>query len=94
VIFSVAVACSKSDGSVSSDPAFNTADNLPTKTMAVASRQWSSAVQLTQVTGGNNCVAGGTMLVKITRATDTAAAVVNVGKIVITMPRTPVLQAN
>lgn len=94
VIFNVAIACTKSDGSVSSDPAFNTADAMTTKTMATASRMWSTSVQSTQVTSGNNCVAGGTMLVKFTRATDTATTAVNVTKAVITFPRRPVVQAN
>jgi hypothetical protein len=94
VIFNVAVACTKADGSVTSDPAFNTADAMTTKTMAAATRSWSTSVQSTQVTSGNNCVAGGTMLVKITRATDTATTAVNVTKATITFPRLLTVQAN
>jgi len=94
VIFNAAVACSKEDGSVTSDPAFNTADALATKTMAAASRMWGTSVQLTQVTSGNNCVGGGTMRVQITRATDTAGSAVNVHMAVITVMGTNVQQAN
>lgn len=94
VIFTVAVACSKADGSVTSDPAFNTADALATSTMAAASRDWSSTVQMTQVTSGNNCIPGGEMRVKVTRSTDTAASAVNVHRAVITVPRLQAVQAN
>lgn len=94
VIFNAAVACTKADGSITSDPAFNTADALATKTMAAATRAWSTTVQLTQVTSGNNCVPGGTMLVKITRATDTASAAVRVTSAAITTPRLLTVQAN
>lgn len=94
VIFNAATACTKEDGSVTSDPAFTTADALATKTMATATRGWSSTIQMTQVTSGNNCVPGGQMIVKITRATDTASSAVNVDKAVITVPRLLTVQAN
>ena len=94
VIFNVATACSKEDGSVTSDPTFTTADALTTKTMAAATRMWSTTVQMTQVTSGNNCLPGGLMLVKVTRGTDTASTAVSVEKAVITVPRLPVVQAN
>lgn len=94
VIFNVAVACTKSDGSITSDPAFNAADALTTKTMAAASRTWATNVQLTQVTSGNNCVPGGTMLMKLTRATDTAGTLVQFTKMVVTTPRKIAVQAN
>lgn len=94
VIFQVQVACTKADGSITNDPAFNTADVLPTKTMAAATRGWSTSMQLTQVTSGNNCVPGGSMIVKITRNTDTASAVARVSKAVITVPRALAVQAN
>jgi len=94
VIFQAAVACYKSDGSTTSDPTFNTADVMTTKTMATATRGWSTSVQSTQVTSGNSCVPGGTMLIKITRNTDTAAAAVWVTKAVITTPRLTTVQAN
>ncbi len=88
VIFTVALACTKSDGSVTWDPAFNAADTLATKTMAAASREWSTNVQVTQMTSGNNCLPGGTAIFKITRTTDTAASAVNVDKAVISTLRT------
>lgn len=94
VIFQAAVSCYKSDGSTTSDPTFNTADVMTTKTMATATRGWSTSVQSTQVTSGNSCVPGGTMLVKITRNTDTASAAVWVTKAVITTPRLLTVQAN
>lgn len=93
-IFNVAVACTKADGSITSDPAFNTADSFTTKTMAAASRAWSTTIQLTQQTSGNNCVPGGTMIVKITRATDTASTALFVTKAAITTPRLLTVQAN
>ncbi len=94
VIFNVATACTKSDGSVTSDPAYTTADAFATKTMAAATRAWSTSIQMTQVTSGNNCVPGGTMRTKITRATDTASAVVRVTKAPLTFPRLLTQQAN
>lgn len=94
VIFNAAVACTKGDGSITSDPAFNTADTLLTRTMAAASRQWSSNVHMTQVTSAHNCIGGSTMIVKIARATDTAASAVNVDKATITVPRLLAVQAN
>ena len=94
VIFNVAVACTKSDGSVTSDPAFNTADALTTKTMAAASRTWSTTGQLTQVTSAHSCIPGATMLVKVTRATDTAGTLVQVTKLAMTTPRLITVQAN
>jgi hypothetical protein len=94
VIFQAAVACYKSDGSTTSDPAFNTADVMTTKTMAAATRGWSTSIQSTQATSTNNCVPGGTMLVKITRNTDTASAAVWVTKAVITTQRLLTVQAN
>lgn len=94
VIFQAAVACYKADGSTTADPTFNTADVMTTKTMAAATRGWSTSVQSTQVTSGNSCVPGGTMLVKITRNTDTASTAVWVTKATITTPRLLVVQAN
>lgn len=94
VIFNVALACTKADGSVTWDPAFNAADSMATKTMATANREWSTSVQVTQMTSGNNCVPGGWAIIKITRATDTAASAVNVDMAVITSPRKTVFQAN
>jgi RAB protein geranylgeranyltransferase component A len=94
VILNAAVACSKGDGSVTTDPAFNTADALATKTMAAATRGWSTSIQMTQVTSGNNCVPGGTMIIQITRATDTASSAINVQQALITIPRLLTVQAN
>lgn len=97
VIFNVKMACSKGDGSVTSDPAFNAADALTTQTMTAASRQWATSVQMTHVTSGNNCVATSppaTMIVQVSRVTDTASAAVNVDKATITFPRKLVVQAN
>jgi hypothetical protein len=94
VIFNVAVACTKSDGSVTSDPAYNASDALTTKTMAAATRAWSTNVQITHMTSGNNCVPGGTMRLKVTRATDTAGSAVRVTKAVTTTMRLLTVQAN
>ena len=73
---------------------FTTADALATKTMAAATRGWSSSIQMTQVTSGNNCVPGGLMIVKVTRATDTASSAVNVQQATITIPRLLTVQSN
>jgi hypothetical protein len=94
VIFTVATACYKSDGSTSIDPSFATAQTFSTSTMAAASRGWSQGLQLNAVTSGNNCVAGGSLLVKITRTTDTASTAAFVTKAVLTIPRLITVQAN
>ena len=94
VIFDITTACTKEDGSVTSDPSFTAADSTASKTMAAATRAWSSTVQLTHVTSGNNCLPGGQMIVKVTRATDTASSVVQVDKAVMTFPRLLTVQAN
>ena len=49
---------------------------------------------MTQVTSGNNCVPGGSMIVKVTRATDTASSAVNVQQATITIPRLLTVQSN
>lgn len=95
VNFTVATACTKSDGSVSADAGFTAADSFPTLTMGAGSNmEWSTSLQMTQVTAGNNCIPGGTMIVSISRATDTASAIVNVDKATITIATRPTDQAN
>ncbi len=94
VNFTVATACTKSDGSLSADTAFTVADAFPSQTMAATNREWSTSLQMSQVTAGNNCVPGGTMIVSIARATGSASAVVNVDKATMTVATRPVTQAN
>jgi hypothetical protein len=94
VIFTVATACYASDGSTSTDPSFATAQTFSTSTMAAASRGWSQGLQLNAVSSANNCVAGGSLLVKITRTTDTAPTAAFVTKAVLTIPRLIAVQAN
>lgn len=94
VIFNVRLACTKANFTTTSDPPFNSPDAFLTQTMPAANMQGDTTVQTTQLTSGNNCVPGGTVLVSITRATDTASSAVNVDKVMITMPRRPVTQAN
>jgi hypothetical protein len=94
MIFQVQTACIKNDGSTSDNPALNTAQVFSTATAANANRIFSENLQFNAVTSGNSCVANGTMIVKITRNTDTAAAVVGVTEADITIGRLLTLQAN
>lgn len=94
VKWTFATACTKSDGSVTDDPSFNAESATTGHTMATANRAWAESVQFTAVTSGNNCVAGGMMLVKITSGNGTASSTVNVYKTTMTFPRLNTVQAN
>ncbi len=87
-------ACTKADGSVTDDPAFNAESASAGRTMAVANRMWAESVQFTALTSGNNCVAGSNVVVKITSGNGTATSTVNVSKVVLTIPRLLTVQAN
>ncbi len=93
VIWTVASACSKSDGSVSDDPAFNAESAFGAQTMAVAARNWAQTGQFTAMTSGNNCIAGSPVIIKFT-LTGTASSVINAYQIIVTIPRLPAVQAN
>lgn len=94
VKWTFSTACTKGDGSVSDDPAFNAESASAGNTMTAANRMWVETLQLTQVTSGNNCVAPANMIIKITSGSGTATSAVNVSKMVITIPRLITVQAN
>jgi hypothetical protein len=93
VIWTVASACTKADGSVTDDPAFVAESAFGTQTMAAASRAWSQTGQFTGITSGNNCVAGGGMIIKLTLS-GTASSAINAYQAVVTTNRLPAVQAN
>lgn len=87
-------ACSKADGSVTADAAFNAESTTSGKTMAAKNREWAESQQFTAMTSGNNCIAGSSVVVKVTSGNGTAASVVNVDKAILTIPRLLTVQAN
>lgn len=92
-IFQAQVSCYVSDFSATDDVAFATAQVFTTRTATAANRSGSENLQFNS-TSMSGCVAGASMIVKITRNTDTAASVVNVSKASITIPRLLTVQAN
>jgi len=93
VIWTISTACSKLDGSVSSDPTYNAESAMGTQTMAAATRTWGQSAQLTTLTSGNNCIAGSPVYLKLV-VSGTAAAAINLYRITVTQPRNPVFQAD
>jgi lysophospholipase L1-like esterase len=94
VIWTISTACMGSEaGGTTDDPTFNAETAFASQTMATANRAWLKSGQLTQVTSGNNCVAGSNMIVKVALS-GTASSAINVYKAVITTPRLLVVQAN
>jgi hypothetical protein len=92
-IFQVQVSCYVSDFSATDDVAFATAQVFTTRTAVAANRSGNENLQLNS-TSMSGCVAGGSMILKITRNTDTAASVVPVSKMTVTIPRLLTVQAN
>jgi hypothetical protein len=92
-IFQAQVSCYVSDFSATDDIAFAAAQVFTTRTATAANRSGNENLQFNS-TSMNGCVAGGNMIVKITRNTDTAASAVNVSKATITFPRLVTVQAN
>jgi hypothetical protein len=88
VIWTVASACTKSDGSVSDDPPFHTESPFAAQTMTAANRAWSQTGQLTAATGANNCVPGGGIVIRAALS-GTASAAVNAWQAVVTIPTLP-----
>jgi hypothetical protein len=88
VIWTVSSACTKADGSVSDDPAFNAESAFASQTMAAASRAWSQTGHFTAITSGNNCVPGGGLIIKAA-VSGTAAAAINAYQAVVTIPTLP-----
>jgi hypothetical protein len=93
VIWTVSSACSKNNGAITDDPAFNAESAFTSQTMATANRGWAKKGQFTLITSGNNCVAGSTLLVKLA-VSGTAGSNINLEKAVVTIPRLITLQAN
>jgi hypothetical protein len=88
VIWTVSSACSKEDGSVSDDPAFNAESAFASQTMAAASRQWAQHGQFTAMTSGNNCIAGSSAIVKVALS-GTASSNINAYQAVLSIPILP-----
>lgn len=87
VIWTVSSACSKADGSVSDDPTLNAETAFATQTMAAANRMWSQSGQFTAITSGNNCIPGGSVIIKMA-VSGTASSAINAYQAVVTIPRT------
>ena len=92
VIWTVSSACSKEDGSVTDDPAFNAESAFASQTMAAASRTWAKNGQFTAITSGNNCIPGSSLIIKV-GLTGTATSAINAYQAVVTIPRLLVVQA-
>lgn len=93
VIWTVSSACTKEDGSVTDDPAFNAESAFASQTMATANREWGQSGQFTAMTSGNNCIAGSNVLIKVA-VSGTAGSNINAYKAVVTVPRLLTVQAN
>lgn len=94
VKWTISSACTKSDGSVTDDPAFVAETTSTGKTMAVANREWSENAQFANITSGNNCVGGSMVILKVTSGSGTATSTVNVEQMTLTIPRLLAVQAN
>lgn len=92
VIWTVSSACSKADGSVTDDPSFNAESAFASQTMANASRTWSKSGQFTAITSGNNCIPGGSLIIKAA-VSGTASSNINAYQAVVTIPRILAVQA-
>ena len=92
--WTISSACTKADGSVTDDPAFVAETTSGGKTMATANRGWAESAQFANITSGNNCIAGSTVIVKIVSGNGTATSTVNVEQMTVTVPRLLTVQAN
>jgi len=93
VIWTVSSACTKRDGSVSDDPAFNAESAFASQTMANANRGWAKTGQFTAITSGNSCVPGGILIIKLA-VSGTASSAINAYQATLTIPRITAVQAN
>jgi len=85
VIWNIQTACSSTTGAATDDVAFNTADAFNTITLSTPSNaQWVASKTGINITG---CSAGNLLQVKISRATDTAAAVARAKGVLLTIRR-------
>lgn len=91
IIMQLATACSKGDGTVTDDTAFNTVQNFGTVTLnGNANREWKTTISSLTTTG---CTAGGILRLQLSRTTDTATNVEVYG-LGLTIPRLLTVQAN
>ena len=88
VIWTAASACTKSDGSVTDDPAFSAEAAFPPQSMTVANVSWAQAGSFTQITSGNNCVAGSPIIFRL-QLSGTALSAINAYQAVVTIPILP-----
>jgi hypothetical protein len=93
VIWTVSTGCTKSDGSITDDPAYVAESAMATQTMATANREWAQSAQFANVTSGNNCIAGSMVNVKLVLS-GTATSNINLAWVATTTPRLLTVQAN
>lgn len=93
VIWTLSTGCTKSDGSLTDDPAFVAEAAMGTQTMAVANRTWAQSAQFTKLTSANNCIGGSIVDLKLVLS-GTAGSAINAMYATINVPRNPVVQAN
>jgi len=85
VIYQIATACTPTNGSVADDTAFNTADSFATITLASPTKAlWATTKTGLNITG---CSAGNKLHIKVSRTTDTAAAVASMVGLELTIRR-------
>jgi hypothetical protein len=85
VIFQIATACTPTNGSIADDTAFNTADSFATITLnATTKALWETTKTGLTITG---CSAGNRLHIKVSRTTDTAAAVARMVGLELTIRR-------
>jgi hypothetical protein len=92
-IFTLSDGCSSADGSVTDNPTLSAETSMTSGALSAATRGWAVSQQLSNITSGNNCLAGSTVKVKVV-VTGTATAAVSVEYAVITTPRLLTVQAN
>ena len=93
VIWTVSSACSKSDGTVTDNPAFLAESPMPSQSMTTAAREWATSAQFVNMTAGNNCVPGSIVNLRVALSGSATADIV-LAYAVITTPRLIAVQAN
>lgn len=94
VIWTVSTACTKSDGSVSDNPAYVAESAMATQTMTTANRMWAQSAQFANLTSGNNCIAGSIVDVKVVLSGTASTGNIGLYYISMTTPRLPAVAAN
>lgn len=92
-IWTVASACTSTNGTQGGNPAFVSESAFASQTMTAAAKVWSRSGQFTQITSGNNCTPGSFLIIRLT-LTGTGAQVINALQAVVTIPRLLAVQAN